>query len=82
MRCAFAHFCHTGIAGKHYLFVYKVMGEQIQSDTQASVRLQVVRNLSSGAYEENFALPMEKHDGKWKVAVNELSREMYPGLPR
>src|SRR5690606_33095157 len=72
----------TQVAGKHYLFKYAVLGEQMQSDDLATVRIQVVRNYSPGAYEENFGLPMEKHDGKWKVVVNELSRQMYPGLPR
>lgn len=72
----------TQTVGKHYLFTYAVLGEQRQDEDQATVRLQVTRNLGSGSYEENFGLPMEKRDGKWRVVVNELSREMYPGLPR
>jgi len=73
----------TQVVGPHYRFVWKMVGESVVDPQTASVRLQFVRNaLSPSAYEENFALPMVNKDGKWKVDVRAISREMYPGLPR
>lgn len=67
---------------KYYSFTYKVMqGESSRAD-QANVRLLVERNTGAGSYEENFALPMIKKDGKWLVDVTNLNRNLYPWLPR
>lgn len=68
---------------KGYLFLYNVKSESSPAPDRATVKLEVVRNgLSKGAYEENFALAMVKVEGKWKVDVRSISREMYPALPR
>lgn len=73
----------TKTAGPHYQFVWKMTGETIADPQTASVKLQMLRNSrSSSAYEENFALPMLNKDGKWKVDVRAISRDLYPGLPR
>ncbi|RYG34446.1 hypothetical protein EON81_15510 [bacterium] len=72
----------TQEAGKYYRFVWKVTGYSQPSDQEASIRLQVIRNLESGGYEENFQLPLIKQNDKWFVDVRAISREMYPALPR
>ncbi|HEY0867724.1 MAG TPA: hypothetical protein VGE01_10110 [Fimbriimonas sp.] len=70
-------------AGKHYRFAWKVTGTTQTTENEAAVRLQVVRNMESGAaYEENFQLPLVKRNGEWKVFVRGINREMFPALPR
>lgn len=68
-------------AGKHYRFRYRLMG-QIVTGEKAAVNMQVWKNYSPNAYEENFDLPMVKDEGKWKVAVRGMSRKWYPAVPR
>lgn len=70
-------------AGRYYNFRYRIVsGEQADANTGA-VRMQVLRNLENpAAYEENFQLPMVKVGDEWKVDVWNISRELYPGLPR
>jgi hypothetical protein len=71
------------VAGKDYSFRWSITGEMQTDDNDGTVRLQVERNFGSGAsYPENFQLPMVKVNGQWKVEVNGISREMYPGLPQ
>jgi hypothetical protein len=73
----------TQVAGKHYLFYWRVLGATQASQDRGSIRLQVIRNAASpAAYEENYALPLVKVGDDWKVDVRGISREMYPGLPR
>lgn len=70
-------------ASKYWYFAYQVKGSTEQDDSSATVRLGWVKNASNpSAFEENFALPMIKVDGKWKVDVRAISREMYPNLPQ
>lgn len=70
-------------AGKHYVFVYRIVGSNQPSEDSANVRVQVVRNAyRSGAYEEAYTIPLVKVGDEWKVDVKGISREMYPGLPR
>ncbi len=70
-------------AGKYYRFRYALKDEHLQSDSQASVRMEVERNYGSqGSYPEPFELPLRKENGKWKVVVQGISHEMYPALPR
>jgi len=70
-------------AGKHYLFRWRIMGSKEADENSAAVRMQVIRNaMSSASYEENFQLPMVKEDGRWKVDVGNISRDMFPALPR
>ena len=68
-------------AGKHYRFRYRLMGQIIEGD-QAAVNMQVWKNYSAAAYEENFDLPIIKSEGKWKVAVRGMSRKWFPAVPR
>jgi hypothetical protein len=72
----------TQVAGKHYNFAWTITASTAQGDS-GSVQLSVQRNFGTpGAYPENFALPMTMVNGQWKVDVANLSRELYPGLPK
>jgi hypothetical protein len=70
-------------AAKHYRFLW-VVDNSTQADADnGALQLRVWRNLDSpSTYDERFQLPMAKEDGKWKVVVSGISREMFPGLPR
>lgn len=69
--------------GKHYRFAWRIVSAREIGSDSAAVRLQVVRDLeSSAAYEENFQLPLRKENGAWKVDVSNISRDMFPALPR
>lgn len=73
----------THDAGKYYAFRWRVISEAQSSDTEANVELGVFRNaLNRGAYEERFGVALLKQNGKWKVDVLALNRQMYPALPR
>jgi hypothetical protein len=68
---------------KYYRFTWRITGSMQQSEDSGAVRLSVAKNADSpGAYEENFALPVIKVNGKWLVDVRNISRDMYPALPR
>lgn len=68
---------------KYYRFRWKIVSTSMTSDKIASVKIQVIRNSDSpGSYEENYGLPMVKENGRWKVQVSGLSRDMYPFLPK
>lgn len=70
-------------AGPYYRFAYQLRDEHIQSDKQASVTMDFTRNFSAkGSYSEHYELPLVKQDGKWKVVVPSISREIFPDLPR
>jgi len=67
---------------EYYRFRFKIMGAQVSNANQAQVRMQVIRSDNPGAVEDNFQLDLKKVDGKWKVRLEGLSRELYPFLPR
>jgi hypothetical protein len=73
----------TQTAGKNYSFRWNITSEDQVDPNDGSVKLQVERNVGNGSsYPENFALPMVKVDGLWKVDVANISRDMYPGMPK
>lgn len=73
----------VNVTGPYYRFKFEIRSERIITDTEAAVSLSVWRNYFSGiSYDEKYELPMVKVDGKWKVDVRGINREMYPGLPR
>lgn len=73
----------THEASKYWVFQFLVKDTKEQDSGNSTVVLEWVKNASSGgAYPEKFELPMTKRDGKWKVDVRGMSREMYPSLPR
>ena len=68
---------------KYWVFAYHIQETEEQDPNNATVRLAWVKGADSqAAYEEKYELPMVKRDGKWKVDVRGISREMYPSLPR
>jgi hypothetical protein len=68
---------------KYYRFTWRITGAMQQSEESGAVRLSVAKNADGpGAYEENFALPLIKVNGKWLIDVRNISRDMYPALPR
>lgn len=68
---------------KHWLFAFAIADSSEQDERNATVRLKWVKSaMNPSAYEEKYELPLIKVDGKWKVDVRGMSREMYPSLPR
>jgi hypothetical protein len=73
----------THEVSKHWVFSYQIKDTKEQNATNTTVVLDWIKNaVNPSAYAEKFELPMVKRDGKWKVDVRGLSREMYPSLPR
>jgi hypothetical protein len=73
----------TQVAGKNYSFRWRITSESEIDSNDGTVKLSVTRNAASpSSYEENYALPMVKVNGLWKVDVANVSREMYPGMPK
>ena len=68
---------------KYWQFNYMIQDTTQQDANNAAVVMQWVKNATSQAsYGEKYELPLAKRDGKWKVDVRGISREMYPALPR
>jgi hypothetical protein len=73
----------THAAAKFWPFAFQLKEANMLDDSNATVRLDWVKNTSSpSAFGEKYELPMVKRDGKWKVDVRGISRDMYPALPR
>ena len=71
------------VAGKYYVFDYKINGGSQPDDKNAAVRMQVIKDANKpGAYEENFQLPMVNVNGQWKVDVRGTSHDFFPAFPR
>ncbi len=72
----------TKVAGKYYVFAWKIKFSKLADEKSAGVAMEVIRNAQSpSSYPENFQLPLVKHEGNWLVDVRSISREMYPALP-
>lgn len=68
---------------EYFSFVWRFKGTTVLPNDRATVLMEFVRDAGSKwAYEENFSLDLVKEDGRWKVDVLGISREMYPALPR
>lgn len=69
--------------GEYFRFVWRQKATNLLPGDRATVAIQFVRDAGTRyAYEENFSLDLLRRDGRWKVDVLGLSREMYPALPR
>lgn len=69
--------------GQYYRFRWHITGTSQANDNTAAVLLQVARNADTpSAYDENYQLPLVKVNGGWKVDVRNISRDMFPALPR
>jgi hypothetical protein len=73
----------TGTAGKYYNFTYRITSAQQADENNATVTMMVERDIDSGtSYEEKRELPLVKVGNEWKVDVANISRDVYPALPR
>ena len=73
----------TQVAGKLYVFAWKIKFAKQADENSAGVAMDVIRNAQSQmSYPENYQLPLVKHEGKWLVDVRSISREMYPAMPK
>ncbi len=72
----------TQVAGKHYMFRWQILDEKQADEDQGTVQMFIWRNYGPGSYEERYGLELRKEEGKWKVDVSGIARNMYPGLPR
>lgn len=72
----------TQEAGKYYRFRYKIRFAREVGDT-AAVSIEFERDAMSGAsFPENRQIPMVRENGRWKVDVAAVTRDLYPALPR
>lgn len=68
--------------GKNYLFFWTIDAMSQSGDT-ATAKLGVTKNpLSPSAYADHYELQLKKEGSDWKVDVTQMSRDMYPYLPR
>jgi hypothetical protein len=72
----------TQVAAPHYQFKYEITTEVRTSPELSVVKMKLWQNVDRGGWDEKYALPMVKKDGKWLVEIRGLSRDMYPALPR
>lgn len=73
----------THAMSKYWTFAFKMQGSNEQDANSATVRLEWMKNaMNPNSYGEKFEVPLIKVDGKWKVDVRGISRDMYPSLPR
>ncbi|MCX7799182.1 MAG: hypothetical protein N2109_02445 [Fimbriimonadales bacterium] len=73
----------VNVANPNYRFTYRVLHVKELGGSDAVATVEMKKDaFSPAAYEENFQLPLVRKDGKWKVDVYNLSRKMYPALPR
>ncbi|MBL8048788.1 MAG: hypothetical protein JNJ45_08905 [Chthonomonas sp.] len=71
------------VSAPYFRFAWKFKRSSQPEPNRASVDLSWVKNADSpSAYEENYGIPMEKVDGRWKVDVRAITADFYPGLPR
>ncbi len=68
---------------KYLLLQWKVTDSQTQGENQATVRLDYAKSSSvSETNTEHYELQLQKVNGKWKVDVSQIPRDMYPFLPQ
>lgn len=71
------------VAGEHYQFKWRPTGIAIQSPEQATFKMMFAKNAEDPmSYEEPRQFVLRKVNGKWKVQLDGLDRQMYPALPR
>jgi hypothetical protein len=73
----------TGTAAKYFSFRWSFDAITSERDDTATVKFSILHFVGQyGSQTDKFELPMVREDGQWKVAVNQLSRNLFPGLPR
>lgn len=69
--------------GMYYRFFWHVKTSSQPTPDTATVTMDVARNADTqSSYGEDYSLNLIKMDGKWKVDVRQIPRDLYPGLPR
>jgi hypothetical protein len=67
---------------KNFLFAWRVVSDT-ENGNNAVVKLKFAKDARSKmAYEDDLEIPLVKIQGKWKVDVRQIQRDMYPNLPR
>ncbi len=70
-------------AGKYYNFRYKITASRQADANSGTVTMQIIRDADNpSSYEEKREIPLLKVGEDWKVDVANISRDVYPGLPR
>ncbi|MGV3614878.1 MAG: hypothetical protein ACO1SV_06045 [Fimbriimonas sp.] len=73
----------TKTAGKYYNFRYRITSARQADQKSGTVTMMFVRDADSpSSYEEKRELPLVKVGEDWKVDVANITRDIYPGLPR
>lgn len=67
----------VNIAGHHYIFSWEMKGTVSEDEDSAIVRIDFLRQ-----WAEPGDVTLVKVDGKWKVDVFSISRDLYPALPK
>jgi hypothetical protein len=73
----------TGVSGKYYNFRYRITSSRQADANSGTVTMMFTKDAESpSAFEEKREIPLVRVNDEWKVDVANLSRDMYPGLPR
>jgi hypothetical protein len=73
----------TKTAGRYYNFTYRITASRQADPNTGTVTMMIVRDADNpGSYEEKRELPLIKVGDEWKVDVANITRDVYPGLPR
>ena len=73
----------VNVAGKYYMFAYKIEGATQSGPNSGSVKIQIVKDVDKPtAFPEHVEIPMVKVGDEWKVDIRNMDHELYPGLPR
>ena len=68
---------------KNYAFQWQMTSQSQNSDTSAVAFLVVMPDMNNPqSFEQKIQLPMVLIDGKWKVDVRRIPRDVFPALPR
>ena len=68
---------------KDYIFGYEMGTSEKMGPNDAVIKVTIVEFRGPEMHENDTAnLPLKRVDGKWKVALRDLSRTFFPGLPR
>lgn len=73
----------VGTSGKYYNFRYRITSSRQADQNSGTVTMMFTKDADSpSAFEEKRELPLVKVNDDWKVDVANMSRDIYPGLPR
>ncbi len=68
---------------RYYRFAWRMRSSTTPAPDRANVQFDFIRDaLAPNAYDERYSLDLVKVDGRWKVDVQAVNRQMFPSLPR